>query len=224
MIIIFVSDCLCIDNGNFTYFVKMCTFVKNKAMELSLDLSKRYSYADYLTWIDDRRRELINGFVKMMSPAPTRKHQEISGDLYGRLWNYLQDRPCKVFHAPFDVRLPQHHETDNHEIFTVVQPDICIICDQSKLDERGCIGAPDLIIEIVSPASAQIDTKDKFQIYQDSGVREYWIVFPEEKVIQIFLLTDGKYELRGMYAGDSKAPVAIFNDVLTIDLPQVFKD
>lgn len=193
-------------------------------MELSLDLNKRYSYADYLTWIDDRRRELIDGFVKLMSPAPTRKHQEISKEILLDFGNYLRNKPCKVFHAPFDVRLPQHHETDNHEIFTVVQPDICVICDQSKLDERGCIGAPDLIIEIVSPASAQVDTKDKFEIYQQSGVREYWIVFPEEKVIQIFLLNNGKYELRGMYAGDSKAPVAIFGDGFAIELPQVFKD
>lgn len=193
-------------------------------MELSLDLNKRYSYADYLTWIDDRRRELIGGFVKLMSPAPTRKHQEISKEILLDVGNYLRDKPCKVFHAPFDVRLPQHNETDNHEIYTVVQPDICVICDQSKLDDRGCIGAPDLIIEIVSPASAQVDTKDKFEIYQQSGVREYWIVFPEEKVIQIFLLTNGKYELRGMYAGDSKAPVAIFNDEFFIELPQVFKD
>lgn len=193
-------------------------------MELSLDLNKRYSYADYLTWIDDRRRELIDGFVKMMSPAPTRKHQEISKEILLDVGNYLRDKPCKVFHAPFDVRLPQHNETGNHEIFTVVQPDICVICDNSKLDERGCIGAPDLIIEIVSPASAQVDTRDKFQIYQDSGVREYWIVFPEEKVIQIFLLTNGKYELRGMYAGDSKAPISIFDDAFAIELLQVFKD
>jgi Uma2 family endonuclease len=193
-------------------------------MELSLDINKRYSYADYLTWIDDRRRELINGFVNMMSPASTRKHQEISKEILLAFGNYLRNKPCKVFHAPFDVRLPNHNETSNQEIFTVVQPDISVICDNSKLDERGCIGAPDLIIEIVSPASAQVDTRDKFQIYQDSGVREYWIVFPEEKVVQIFLLTNGKYELRGMYAGDSFAPVSIFNDDFMVDVNQVFKD
>lgn len=189
-----------------------------------MDLNKRYSYADYLTWIDDKRRELINGFIKLMSPAPTRRHQEVAGDMYGRFWTFLQNKPCKVFYATFDVRLPQNNETGNQQIFTVVQPDICIICNHSKLDDKGCLGAPDMIVEIVSPSTAQTDTRDKFQVYQESGVQEYWIVFPEEKVIESFQLLNGKYELRGMYAGNHMAPVGIFNDELLIDLLQVFKE
>jgi len=117
---------------------------------LNLDLSKRYTYADYLTWMDEKRREIFNGFVKLMTPAPSRKHQEISFNLTRILGNYLIRKNCKAYHAPSDVRLPKGKTQKDNEIYTVVQPDIYVVCDLSKLDEKGCLGAPDLIIEIVS--------------------------------------------------------------------------
>jgi len=115
---------------------------------LNLDLNKRYTYADYITWLDDKRRELIDGFVSLMTPAPALKHQAISGKLYLSFGNYLIRKNCKIFHAPFDVRLPNNDDKDDDKVYTVVQPDITVICDKQKLDKRGCIGAPDLIVEI----------------------------------------------------------------------------
>ena len=199
---------------------------KNKLeMELSISSERRYSYADYLTWIDNVRREIFDGIVKLMSPAPARLHQQISTQLMWQLSTFLRQKKCKVYHAPFDVRLPQADVKDNDQIYTVVQPDICVICDISKLDEQGCLGAPDLIIEIVSPSSASRDIKEKFEIYQKSGVREYWIVRPYDKSAEVFLLSDkGKYELRGIYVSGDLVPVSIFNDQLEINLTEVFEE
>jgi Uma2 family endonuclease len=194
-------------------------------MELQLDLNKRYTYADYLTWFDDKRRELIDGLIKPMSPAPKRIHQEISKIISVTFQNYLKNKKCKVYYSPFDVRFPKNGEKENNKIYTVVQPDICIICDLSKLDDRGCLGAPDMIIEIASENNTKHDVETKFQLYQDHGVREYWIVFPYEKTVNVFLLNEkGKYEIIAMYAEDSKVPVNIFNGELEIDLADVFEE
>jgi len=194
-------------------------------MELNLDLSKRYNFAEYLTWIDDKRRELIDGFVKMMTPAPSRIHQEISIRISVIFKNFLKRKKCSVYYAPFDVRLPNHGERENEKIYTVVQPDICIICDEKKLDERGCIGAPDLIVEIVSSSNSKYDVEDKFELYQKHGIKEYWIVFPHEKTINVFLLNNsGKYDFKGMFAQDSKVPVNIFSGDLVVDLAEIFEE
>jgi Uma2 family endonuclease len=194
-------------------------------MELHLDVTKRYTFADYLTWMDDKRRELYEGFIKMMTPAPRRVHQEISGNLAFLLKSYLRKKTCKIYSAPFDVRLPKSTEKADDKIYTVVQPDICIICDLSKLDDKGCIGAPDMIIEIASESNSKNDVEDKFLIYQNHGVKEYWIVFPYEKTVNVFHLNKlGKYELKGMFAETSKIPVGIFNGDLFIDLADVFED
>jgi Uma2 family endonuclease len=194
-------------------------------MDLNLDLNKRYTFADYLTWIDDKRRELINGFVKLMSPAPTSYHQSITINLATEIKNYIKRKKYRIFTAPFDVRFPEINDNkENDKIFTVVQPDISIICDLSKIDAKGCIGAPDMIIEIVSPASARHDVEEKFQLYQKHGVREYWIVFPEDRSLNVFTLDEShKYQLVGMYANDSKVKVNIFED-LVIDLAEIFED
>lgn len=191
---------------------------------LKIDLNKRYSYADYLTWLDDVRRELFNGVVKLMTPAPSSKHQELSTNLVSICWNFLRHKPCKIYHAPSDVRFPTYKKnTDNDQIFTVLQPDLYIVCDLSKIDERGCLGAPDMVIEIVSAKSSQRDTKDKFEIYQEHGVREYWIVNPNDENVTVFVLDDqSKFQFVGMYAGDDKIPVNIFNGELKIDLTEVF--
>ena len=197
--------------------------LKTFVMEMIVDVTKRYSYADYLSWIDNKRRELFNGLIKMMTPAPSRVHQRVASNLHRELSWYLKRKKCRVFFAPFDVRLPNNGEKDNDKIFTVVQPDISIICDLEKLDEAGCIGAPDMIIEIVSPSNSKRDVEEKFQLYQQHGVKEYWIVFPYEKTVNVFILNDKqKYELVGMYAEDAKIPVNCFNGDLIIDLTEIF--
>jgi Uma2 family endonuclease len=191
---------------------------------LKLDLNKRYTYADYLTWLDDKRRELYDGFIKLMTPAPSRKHQKISTKFTRIIDNFLSDRECEIYHAPFDVRLYNGSKADD-KIDTVVQPDICIICDLSILDDKGCLGPPDFIIEIVSPGNSRKDVKDKFEIYQKHGVREYWIVNPNDENVSVFVLDEkGKYQLKSMYAGDEKIPVNIFNGDLKIDMAEVFVD
>jgi Uma2 family endonuclease len=180
-------------------------------MELSLDLTKRYTYADYLTWLDDKRRELIDGFIHLMSPAPKSIHAKISGKLYLSLGNFImqnEDCGCELFHAPFDVRF----SNEDGSIYSVVQPDICIICDPSKIDERGCLGAPDLIVEILSEGTAKYDWNDKFNLYEKYGVREYWIVHPKAKTINAFVIREnGKYDDGKEYAAGEKIPVSIFN-------------
>ena len=190
---------------------------------LNLDLTKRYTYADYLTWMDEVRRELYNGFIRMMSPSPSRKHQRISTKLT-RIWDtYLDNKECEIYHAPSDVRLPNNKDKDDKIIYTVVQPDIYVVCDLLKLDDRGCLGAPDLIIEIVSSKYSKRDVKEKFEIYQQHGVREYWIINPNEEYVSVFVLDkEGKFQLIGMYAGDDKIPVNIFNGDFAVDLTEVF--
>jgi Uma2 family endonuclease len=139
-----------------------------------LDLSRSYTYADYLTWQFDERVELIRGKVVRMSTAPSTSHQACSGNPHLIIGTYLRKQACKVFYAPFDVRLPLPPENpSNNKIDTIVQPDISVICDLSKLDAQGCQGAPDWIIEILSPATSQKDLTDKFDLYQHAGVQEY---------------------------------------------------
>ncbi|MDF1548907.1 MAG: Uma2 family endonuclease [Bacteroidales bacterium] len=192
---------------------------------VNIDFNKRYTFADYLGWLDDKRRELIGGFVKMMTPAPSRKHQRVSGQIYGQLWEQLRKNKCEVYHAPFDVRFPSvNGETADNKIFTVVQPDVSIICDKSKLDERGCLGAPDLIIEIISPATAKKDVEEKFKLYEENGVREYWIIHPNDETATVFMLENNKYKLQGIFAKDSKIIIGIFEGKMRIDLGEVFDD
>ena len=159
-----------------------------------LDISKKYSYADYLLWKFEERIEILKGKIFKMSPAPSSLHQRISTELFGGLYTYFRKSSCQIFHAPFDVRLPdsQKKNTDT-DIFTVVQPDLCIICDKSKIDERGCLGAPDLIVEILSPGNTTKEMKNKFRLYEEAGVREYWLVEPNDRVIFVYVLRNGIY-------------------------------
>jgi len=191
---------------------------------LELDLTKRYTYADYLTWLDNQRRELYNGFIKLMSPAPRRMHQNIAGNLYRPISNYLFRKNCKVYFSPFDVRLPIKNKQNDSEIYTVVQPDLCIICNPEKLDDKGCIGAPDMIIEIISKSSAKNDAIEKYKIYEEAGVLEYWIVYPETGLVHVFLLENGKFQLKKIYASDDKIEVHIFKGELIIDLNEIFEN
>jgi Uma2 family endonuclease len=149
-----------------------------------LDLNKRYTYADYLNWQFDDMVELIRGKVFSMSPAPNTSHQRISGHLFRLIANHLHKKPCQVFSAPFDVRLPLPPEQQTADrIDTVVQPDISVIGDPAKIDERGCQGPPDWIVEILTKSTAEKDLKDKFELYQFAGVREYWIVSQDQTVL-----------------------------------------
>jgi len=194
-------------------------------MELSLDINKRYTYADYLTWIDDKARELIDGIIQMMSPAPSLEHAEASDNITFLLKTFVKKNKgkCKVFSAPFAVRFPKQGETADDKIDTVVQPDICVICDLSKLDKRGCCGAPDMIVEVLSPSTSKKDFTEKFSLYERSGVKEYWIVHPEVKAVNVFLLQEtGKYNEVPPYEWGGKIPVHIF-DNYQIDLDDIFE-
>ncbi|MDY6026033.1 Uma2 family endonuclease [Bergeyella zoohelcum] len=157
-----------------------------------LDSNKIYSYADYLMWKLDERVELIKGRIFKMSPAPSRKHQDISGNMYFLLRKIFGKQGCKLYSAPFDVRIPKKSK-DNTAILTVIQPDLCVICDEAKLDEKGCVGAPDLVVEILSPGNSKKEMKNKYELYEESGVKEYWIVNPMEENILIFVLENGNY-------------------------------
>ncbi|MFN0050140.1 MAG: Uma2 family endonuclease [Cytophagales bacterium] len=144
-----------------------------------LDLNKSYTVGDYLNWQLDEMVELIKGKIFKMSPAPRSYHQAISGNIYFELRNKINNKKCKVFDAPFDVYLNGlENESD-----TVVQPDICIICDRNKVHDKGCIGPPDMIVEIISPSTLKKDVDFKFHLYEENGVNEYWIVMPEYKQV-----------------------------------------
>ena len=160
----------------------------------SLDLSKSYTYADYLTWNFKERLEILKGKIFKMSPAPSRKHQEVSIKLFRKFDRYFETKSCNIYYAPFDVRLKTFKKsTSDQEITTVVQPDICVICDKEKLDDRGCIGAPDLIIEILSPGNSKKEMDIKFDLYEENAVKEYWIVEPYQKSILIYTLQNDNY-------------------------------
>lgn len=157
-----------------------------------LDLSKEYTYADYLLWQFQDRVELIKGKVFRMSPAPNLRHQTIATELTRQFANYFLHKPCQVFASPFDVRMPRTSKKNKPDI--VIQPDLCVVCDPEKLDEQGCNGAPDFIIEVLSPGNTKREMKEKFEVYEEAGVKEYWLVNPTDKVVLIYVLNDaGKF-------------------------------
>lgn len=159
-------------------------------MQLSdLDFDKTYTYADYLKWTFDERIELIKGKIFRMTPAPNTYHQLVSGVVFYELYDFLKKQPCSVFSAPFDVRLPRK-STDDNTIYTVVQPDICVVCDPSKVDKKGCIGAPDIVVEILSPGNNKKELQNKFEVYEEALVKEYWIIHPEEHTFLKYVLND----------------------------------
>ena len=153
----------------------------------------RHTYAEYLTWHDGERDELINGTAYVREPpAPSRSHQELVGELYLQARLALEGKPCRAYIAPFDVRLPQSGEVDEL-IDTVVQPDVLIVCDLGKLDERGMRGAPDWIAEVLSPATSSHDQVVKLPTYERAGVREVWLVHPADRTLSIYRLDGGRY-------------------------------
>ncbi|WP_428656225.1 Uma2 family endonuclease [Runella sp.] len=187
-----------------------------------LDLDGFYTYADYLKWQFDERIELIKGKIFKMSPAPNVRHQRISARFHLQIGNAFRRKPYQLFYAPFDVRLYNRQKSlnANKDIYTVVQPDLCVICDDAKLDERGCIGAPDLIIEILSPGNSKREMDQKYELYQESGVLEYWLVEPVDEAVFVYVLNE-----QGVYIGLKPATTTLtsssFPD-LTIDLEEIF--
>lgn len=197
-----------------------------KITQLSdLDLEQTYTYADYLTWRFDDAVELLRGKISLMSPAPNLTHQSISIRLSGILYQYFRRHSCQLFAAPFDVRLYDRKKSivANQNIYTVVQPDLCVVCDTDKLDSKGCLGAPDWIIEILSKSTAQKDTQTKFQLYQEAGVKEYWLVYPYEATVSQFVLDEEteRYQLLAMFSKQDNAVPFLFPE-LTINLQEVF--
>jgi len=189
----------------------------------------RYSYADYLTWTDGAMREIIDGVIYAFS-APLLSHAIAVRTFLARTFNFIKKNKVKwqIFTAPFDVRLPKNGDPTDHKIFDVVQPDIVVVCDPSKLDERGCIGAPDLIVEVNSPTTSKRDLNLKFSLYEKAGVKEYWVVFPKDEAVTVFILQkNGKYDDDGktyqVLYGDTHVPVQTLEG-LVIDLKELFED
>ena len=150
-----------------------------------------YTYAEYLLWKFEERVELLKGkLFKMSAPSPA--HQVVQSNLNIELGLYFRNQKCQIYPAPFDVRLPAKGETGD-AIHTVVQPDLCVVCDRTKIDSRGCIGAPDLVIEIISPGNSKKELKQKFKLYE-AGVREYWVIHPSEEYVIVNVLENNHYK------------------------------
>lgn len=178
-----------------------------------------YSYQDYLSWPEGERIELIRGIPYAMSPAPRREHQRLVSTIHGQMYQSLRGGPCQIYPAPFDVKLTADTEDARP---TVVQPDLTVVYDPGKLTEQGMTGPPDLVIEIVSPDSGFHDRSRKFDLYRDSGVREYWIVDPDERVVEIYRLEgDGSYRRVGAFGGTDTITAGI-TDAIVVDLAEVF--
>lgn len=194
-------------------------------MGLPLRDHKRHTYGEYLGWPEDARYELIDGEAVMMAPAPAPEHQDIAGELYRQIANALEGKPCRPFIAPVDVRLPRGDEADA-ATDTVVQPDVLIVCDAEKIDRRGIRGAPDWVAEVLSPATAAHDQIAKRRIYERAGVREYWLVHPQDRTLTIYTLADGRYgrpdifELKGATPFATLAGLEIAWDALVERLPR----
>ena len=190
-----------------------------------LDPNGIYTYADYLTWKFEETVELIKGKIYRMA-APIRYHQGISRQLSGQFFNYFNDKACKFYAAPFDVRLYDSRKSilANKHIYTVIQPDICVVCDLTKLDREGCFGAPDLMIEILSPGNSKKEMRTKYALYEENGIQEYWIVSPNhEYIAQHVLQNNGKYAPPQYFFKDDAMSSAIFPDLI-LELEKVFID
>lgn len=182
-----------------------------------------YTYADYLSFEGDERMEIINGDIVMIS-SPSISHQRVFGVLFNQLTNFLDGKPCEVFSAPLDVRLFEKEGDTPENVDTVVQPDIFVVCDKNKYDDKGIKGAPDFIIEILSPSTRRHDVLVKFNLYQRAGVREYWIVDPNNKSVQVFLPDEnGVYRISEAYGEKDIAKVNVLNGCF-IELCKVFPE
>lgn len=181
-------------------------------MGLALRKEKHYTYADYLAWPDEARYELIDGEAFLMAPAPLIEHQEVAGEVFRQLANQLDGKPCRPYIAPVDVRLPRKEETDD-AIDTVVQPDVLVVCDPSKIDRRGVRGAPDWLLEVLSPSTAAHDQIAKRRTYERAGVREYWLVHPGDRTLTVYVLDNGQYGRPDIYELKDETPIGVLPGV-----------
>ena len=182
-------------------------------MALAFKNTQHYNYGDYLTWSDDDQYELIDGEAFMMSPAPDLAHQDVAGEIYFQIRQALQGKPCRAFIAPVDVRLPKHDEADD-QIDTVVQPDLFVVCNSNKLDKRGVRGAPDWIVEVLSPSTASRDQITKRNLYERHGVGEYWLVHPVDRVLTIYRLENGEYGKPALSSLEGQTTVGILPEIV----------
>ena len=186
-------------------------------------IEKYYTYADILSWGEDVRAEIIYGDLYMMVP-PLRVHQVVLTELLVRIANFLESKPCQVFPAPFGVRPFENDGDTPDDVDTVVEPDITVVCDHNKLDKYGCKGAPDFIIEILSPSNVRHDRFVKLNLYQRAKVREYWIVDPQNYTVDVFLLDeDGLLSLSEIYTREDTVKVTVLPGC-EIDLSKVFPE
>lgn len=181
-------------------------------MGVALRKEKHYTYADYLTWPEDARYELIDGEAFLMAPAPLVEHQEVAGEVFRQLANQLDGKPCRPYIAPVDVRLPRKDEADA-AIDTVVQPDVLVVCDPGKVDRRGVRGAPDWLLEVLSPSTAAHDQIAKRRTYERAGVREYWLVHPGDRTLTVYVLDNGQYGRPEIYELKDETPIGVLPDV-----------
>src|SRR5699024_4032854 len=187
-----------------------------------LDFDKKYTYKDYLTWDLKDRVELIKGYLFRMSPAPTSEHQKISNKISTSITNFLSGKKCELYYAPFDVRFYDQNDPEK-AITNVVQPDISVICDPKKIDTRGCLGAPDLIVEILSPSTSEKDLTWKYNLYEEYGVQEYWVVSPTEKTLLIYTLDkNGKYQPSRLFVRSDTIRSIVLSG-FSLDLSEVFE-
>ena len=184
---------------------------------------RSFTYADYLTWPDEERWEIIEGVAYDMTPAPSTRHQGILIQLITQFASFLEDSPCRPFAAPFDVLLPKPSEEASTST-TVVQPDLLVVCEREKLKDYGCVGAPTLVLEILSPSTSTKDLREKLHAYERAGVPEYWVVSPAEKWVQIFTLnSQGRYDPPATFGDGEQAPVGVLPGLI-IDLGRVFAE
>ena len=187
---------------------------------MPLPKEERYTLSDALKWDEQEHIELLEGTPIMMAP-PSRAHQEISGALFAQLHNYLEGKKCRVYAAPFAVRLFERPGDRPENVDTLVEPDLSVVCDPDKLDDIGCKGAPDLIIEVLSPSTQRHDRLTKYNLYERAGVKEYWIVSPDERTVQVSVLADGRYRVLEVYTEQDIAKVHVL-DGCFIELSRVF--
>jgi Uma2 family endonuclease len=172
-----------------------------------------HTYSDYLGWSESPRHELIDGVAYLMSPSPDLAHQDLVGEIFVQVSMALKERPCRAFVAPLDVRLPHAEESDS-EIDTVVQPDVLVVCDENKLDRRGVRGAPDWVVEVLSPSTASHDQVRKRRIYERAGVREFWLVHPTDLVLTVYRISRGEYGRPDTQALEGETPVGVLPGVV----------
>lgn len=184
-----------------------------------IDETKEYTYSEYLSWTFKDRVELIRGYIRKMSPAPSWKHQDIGTNCYDGIKSYFGKAKCKVFLAPLDVVLPIPSKRKNT---TVVQPDVCVLCDLAKLDDHGIVGTPDLIVEILSPGNTKHDLDTKYELYQEASLPEYWIVNPMGRNVIVYTLINGEFSGSKLFTEGEKARSKHFKG-LEIEVDILFK-